>query len=130
MRHHRGLTHAVPGAKNLVVVRTLWLVVLVAACGKPGSSDPAPCQAVGAKVRAVANIELDARTGLPDPTRRDAQLQLGPLESEVAKTCRDQKWSVEVRACMVGATTGQAMKACAASLSEAQRGTVTEKVTP
>jgi hypothetical protein len=112
------------------VVRTLWLVVLVAACGKQGAKDPAPCDAVGAKVRAVANIELEAATGLPAATRHDAQLELGPLESEVAKTCRDHDWAVEVRACMVGATTGQAMKACAASLTEAQRGTVTRKVTP
>jgi len=104
------------------VLRSLWLVVLVAACGKHGAKDPAPCEAVGAKVRTVARAELDAVKDLPDATRHDAELQLGPLEGAVARTCRDQHWPDAVRGCMVGASTGAALQTCASSLTAEQRG--------
>jgi hypothetical protein len=112
------------------VVRSLWLVVLVAACGKHATSDPTSCPAVGAKVRSVANAELAARADLAPTTRRDAQLQLGPLEHEVTVTCRDQGWPTEVRTCLVGATTGLELKACAAVLTPEQRGALPQVVKP
>jgi hypothetical protein len=112
------------------VIRSLWLVVVVAACGKTGANDPAPCDVVGAKVRTVARTELAAETDLPPTARSNAELQLGPLENEIAKTCRDQQWSVEVRKCMADATSGAAMKLCAGALSPSQRGVLPEKVQP
>ena len=113
-----------------VVIRSLWLVVLVAACGKAGSNDPAPCAVVGAKVRTVARTELAAEKDLPPAQRSNAELQLGPLEHDIDKACRDQKWSVEVRKCMADATSGSAMKVCAGALSPSQRGALPEKVHP
>jgi hypothetical protein len=115
------------------VIRSLWLVVLVAAwtaCGKSGSNDPVPCDVVGARVRTVARTELAARTDLPSTERSKAELQIGPLENEIAKTCRDQNWSVEVRKCIADATSGSAMKVCAGALSPSQRGVLPEKVQP
>lgn len=102
----------------------------MAACGKAGANDPAPCDVVGARVRTVARTDLAAQAQLSATQRRDAELQVGPLEHEIAKTCRDQKWSVEVRTCIAGATSGAAMKLCAGALSPSQRGALPEKVQP
>jgi hypothetical protein len=107
--------------KTKVVLRSLCLI-LVAACGKHAGSDPAPCDAVGAKVRTIAHADLVANKELAPTTRHDAELELGPLESEVADTCREQKWPVDVRGCMVKATTGAGLQTCAATLTPEQRG--------
>jgi hypothetical protein len=112
------------------VVRTLLLVVLVAACGKAGANDPAPCDVVGARVRTVARTELAAVADLPARTRRDAELQLGPLEHNVEQTCRADHWSDEVRRCMATAESGSAMKVCAGALRASQHDALSEKVRP
>jgi hypothetical protein len=112
------------GAKTEVVVRSLWLLLLVAACGKHGAGDPARCEAVGARVRTLARADLDANTALAAARRHDAELQLGPLESEVARVCRDTSWPVETRRCMVAAASGAALESCAAALTPKQRAVI------
>jgi hypothetical protein len=117
-----------------VVIRrgvvSLALIVVVAACGKRGANDPVPCGVVGAKVRTVARSELAAVTDLSPATRADAELQLGPLENEIEKRCRDDRWSVEVRRCIADAANGAAMRVCAGALPPSQRATLPEKVRP
>jgi hypothetical protein len=106
--------------KLRLVYRLVWLV-LVAACGRSAARDPAPCDVVGGKVQMVARAELAAVEGLPAETRRSAELALGPLKDEIDEACRKGAWPVAARECMLTATTGVALQACAASLTPEQR---------
>lgn len=108
--------------KPSLVVRSLWLLVLLAGCGKHGTGDPTSCEAVGAKVRAVSRAELDAQRDLPAATRHGADLALGPVESEIAKRCRDTRWPADVRDCIIKGETGAQLAACARALTPDQRG--------
>lgn len=75
-------------------------------------------------MRTLARADLAANPALSPERRHDAELQLGPLESEVARVCRDTTWPVETRRCMVAATSGAALEACAAALTPKQRAVI------
>jgi hypothetical protein len=104
-----------------VTLKTIALALALCACKRGSASDPAPCATVGNKVNAVAHAELDAAK-LDPALRQKAELQLGPLRDEVERACTDKAWPLDVRKCLVAATTGVAMQTCAATLTPEQRG--------
>ena len=100
-------------------MRRLALVLLVAAgCSRHG--DDATCGAVATHVFAMSRAALASATVAP-ATQRAIADQLPAIRDSLTQSCRDGKWSTQVRNCMVSAGDDLALQACQAHLTDEQR---------
>ena len=100
-------------------MRRLALVLLVAAgCSRHG--DDATCGAVATHVFAMSRAALASATVAP-ATQRAIADQLPAIRDSLTQSCRDGKWSTQVRNCMVTAGNPNALQACQAQLTDEQR---------
>lgn len=100
---------------------TLLAAILLAITGcKKGGGD-ASCDAVGARFHAIADADLAADKGVDARERAAVRGLIGPMRDALVKSCRDNKWSADARACMATAADDAAFRACEVKLSGEQR---------
>lgn len=99
----------------------VFVVVGAAGCKRKATGDAAiSCDRVATQVANVAKADLHASTA-PAAELQRAGAEIGPLHDVTLAICTDRKWAPEVRQCLVGAATGDAMKACMAAVPVADR---------
>lgn len=106
----------------LRAVAALALVSALAACGK-GKGD-ATCEAAGARFLELAKHQLAGaeKAGDVDPKTRGAvEGHLPAIRDAMVRSCRENGWSEEVRACFAGAGDDAAIRACYQAMPAEQR---------
>lgn len=101
------------------------LAATASGCKGKATGDAAiSCDRVATQVANLAKADLHTSTA-PAAEQSRAGAEIGPLHDVTAAICTERKWAPEVRQCMVGATSGTAMAACAAALPATDRTPVT-----
>lgn len=88
-------------------------------CKKGGGN--ASCDAVGARFHAIADADLAADKGVDARERAAIRGLIGPMRDALVKSCRDNNWSPDARACMAAAADEGAFRACEVKLTGEQR---------
>jgi hypothetical protein len=101
------------------VLAAVVAVSMLAGCKKGGGN--ASCDAVGARFHAIAEADLAKDKGVGARERDAVHALLGPLRDALVKSCRDNGWSADARACMAAAADEGVFRACEAKLSGEQR---------
>lgn len=88
-------------------------------CKKGGGN--VSCDAVGARFHAIAEADLAKEKDVSASERDRVHQLLGPLRDALVKSCRDNAWAAEARACMQAAADEGAFRACETRLTGEQR---------
>jgi hypothetical protein len=99
-------------------MRCLVLVAILAGCG--GKKDEATCDAVATRLFTLVRENLTSAKVDPT-TRRGLDPQLPAMRDAMAQSCKDGKWSTQVRNCMVTAGDHLALQTCEQHLTAEQR---------
>lgn len=106
----------------LRAVAALALVSALAGCGK--GKGPATCEAAGARFLELAKQQLAGaeKGGDVDPETRGAvEGHLPAIRDALVRSCRENGWSEEVRACFANAAGDAAIRACYQAMPAEQR---------
>ena len=105
---------------RLAAAALLALVTTLGPGCKKGSGT-ASCDAVGARFHAIAESDLAKEKDVGAAERDRVHQLLGPLRDSLEKSCRDNAWSAEARACMAAAADEGAFRGCESRLTGEQR---------
>ena len=93
-------------------------MLALAACR--GNSAAPSCEAVGAKLVALAKFELETAK-IDADARRNIDDQLPAMRDSLVNACKDSTWEPAVRTCLVNAIDHVAFEKCQRDLTSAQR---------
>ena len=104
---------------RLLAASLLSVTCALGAC-KKGASGSASCTAVADHFARLAAADLT--TSVPDLAAREKlNAEIPPMHDSLQAQCEDHAWAPDARACMVAATTGEALRTCQDRLTAAQR---------
>jgi hypothetical protein len=101
-------------------MRLVLVVVLLTTLGCSRKKDDASCGAVATRLFTLAREDL-AKATVEPATRRAVEDQLPAMRGALTQICTDEKWSTQVRNCMVTAGDHIALQACQQHLTDEQR---------
>jgi hypothetical protein len=100
-------------------MRTLALVVALAACGSSTKSSTEPEPAAGTLLDCAKVAEHVATT--VDASKRRSGITHGPVKEMVSIRCETDAWSDETKQCLYAIKTVQEGRACATGMTDVQR---------
>jgi hypothetical protein len=109
-------------------VRALAIVLVLgaAAAGCKKSGAGASCDAVGIRFQTIAEADLKLDNGVDAQEREAVRALVAPMRDAMVKSCRENGWSADARACMAAADDEAKFRACEAKLSGEQRALLTQ----